>query len=204
MPEQPAELSAVQPPDPRWAWLDVPVEEAARRLLGCRLISEVGGDLTSARIVETEAYSPDDPASHTFRGPNKRNAAMFLGAGHAYVYLSHGIHSCLNIVSGRAGAGCGVLIRAVEPLEGGGLMRLRRGGRDGVELSNGPGKLGQALGINLGLTGHDLQAPPLRLLRGAEPPRVVVTTRIGISKGVELPRRFYDAESRYVSKYVRA
>lgn len=190
-------------PDARWAWLDVPVEEAAQRLLGCEVISEVGGELVRVRIVETEAYSPDDPASHTFRGPTARNAAMFMPAGHAYVYLSHGIHSCLNIVTGRGGDGCGALIRAVEPLEGAAIMSVRRGDREGVELSNGPGKLGQALGIDRGLSGHDLLLPPLRLVRGPEPRRVVVTTRIGISKAQELPRRFYDADSRYVSRYVR-
>lgn len=190
-------------PDPRWAWLDVPVEEAALSLLGCVLTSETGGEqggLTRARIVETEAYSQDDPASHTFRGPTPRNAAMFLPAGHAYVYLSHGIHRCLNMVSGRAGTGSGVLIRAVEPLEGMDLMSVRRGGRTGRDLTNGPGKLAQALGVGLDLTGHDLTLAPLRLERGTAPSDIVTTTRIGISKAAELPRRFYDAGSQYVSR----
>jgi DNA-3-methyladenine glycosylase len=183
-----------------FSWLRVPAPEAARRLLGCELERTLGPDTLRVRIVETEAYSQDDPASHTFNGRTPRNAAMFLSAGHAYVYLSYGIHSCLNIVVGREGVGEGVLIRAAEPLEGLETMRrLRR--QDGRALTNGPGKLGQALGIEVGMSGHDVALPPLRLIarEPLAPERVVVTTRIGISKAAELPRRFYDAESAYVS-----
>jgi len=189
-----------------FSWLDVPVEEAAKALLGCELVRELDGRILRARIVETEAYDQDDPASHTFRGPTPRNAAMFLEAGHAYVYLSMGIHHCLNMVAGPAGFGEGVLIRAVEPLQGEEFMRERRGGRSGVQVTNGPGKLCQALGVDLSLTGHDVALPPLRLLRRAplDPARIVTTTRIGISKAAELPRRFYDADSAYVSVRARA
>ncbi|RII42535.1 DNA-3-methyladenine glycosylase [Galactobacter valiniphilus] len=187
-----------------FSWLGLPVEEAARRLLGCELERTLGPETLRVRIVETEAYSQDDPASHTFSGRTARNEAMFLGPGHAYVYLSYGIHSCLNIVVGREGVGEGVLIRAAEPLEGRDTMALLRG-RGGVALTNGPGKLGQALAIDLGLSGHDVALAPLRLLR--RPPlgeeRVVVTTRIGITKAAELPRRFYDRDSGYVSVRAR-
>lgn len=184
-----------------WSWLEVPVEDAARRLLGAELHRQVGDRLLRARIVEVEAYDQDDPASHTHRGPTRRNAAMFLPAGHAYVYLSHGIHHCLNIVTGVEGVGSGVLVRAVEPLEGEDLMLAMRG-RDGVQLTNGPGKLGQALAITLDLTGHDLARPPLQLLRTVEvpPDAVITTTRIGISRAVEEPRRYYLASNPYVSR----
>ncbi|MDR2256066.1 MAG: DNA-3-methyladenine glycosylase [Arthrobacter sp.] len=183
-----------------FSWLRLPAPEAARRLLGCELERTLGPDTLRVKIVETEAYSQDDPASHTFNGRTPRNAAMFLSAGHAYVYLSYGIHSCLNIVVGREGVGEGVLLRAAEPLEGLETMRRLRG-QDGRALTNGPGKLGQALGIEVGMSGHDVALPPLRLIarEPLAPERVVVTTRIGISKAAELPRRFYDAESTYVS-----
>ena len=188
-----------------FSWLNVPVEAAARRLLGCELVRELDGEVLRVRIVETEAYDQEDPASHTFRGPTPRNAAMFLAAGHAYVYRSMGIHHCLNMVAGEAGYGAGVLIRAAEPLEGEAAMSARRGGRSGRLISNGPGKLCQALGIDLTLTGHDVALPPLRLVR--RPPlsaaRIVTTTRIGISKAAELPRRFFDADSAYVSVAAR-
>ena len=142
-------------PGAEFGFLDAPVEQAARRLLGCELVSEIDGEYVRVRIVETEAYDETDPASHTFRGRTPRNAAMFLPAGHLYVYRSHGIHFCCNVVTGRAGVGSGVLIRAAEPLEGEEIMRARRG-RGGAELTNGPGKLGQALGADLSLTGTSL------------------------------------------------
>lgn len=185
-----------------WSWLAGEVEQAARNLLGCVLVSTVDGFTVRARIVETEAYSQDDPASHTFRGPTPRNQAMFLAAGHAYVYLSHGLHHCLNMVAGRAGQGAGVLVRAVEPVDGLDVMQARRGGRSGPVLANGPGKVGQALGVDLSLTGHDLTLPPLRLVRGAlrQGETISVTPRIGISKAVDLPRRFLITGNAWVSK----
>lgn len=188
-----------------FAWLHVPVEDAARRLLGCEIERELDGQRLRVRIVETEAYDQDDPASHAFNGRTPRNAAMFLPAGHAYVYRSMGIHHCLNMVTGSAGHGSGVLVRAAEPLEGTDSMVMRRGGRGGVLTTNGPGKLCQALGVDLTLTGHDLSAPPLRLLRRdpLPPERIVTTTRIGISKGVDAPRRFLVAGDRYVSRPAR-
>lgn len=185
-----------------WSWLPDDAEQAARRLLGCELIREIDGHLLRARIVETEAYDQDDPASHSHHGRTARNAAMFLAAGHAYVYLIHGLHHCMNVVVGPEGRGCGVLLRAAEPLAGLDEMQHRRRGRGGVELTNGPGKLGQALGITLPLRGHDLAAPPLQLLPHdpVAEDQIVVTTRVGITKNADALRRFYLRGNPWVSK----
>lgn len=181
-------------------FLDAPVEQAARRLLGCELVSTTG-PLVRVRIVETEAYDETDPASHTFRGPTARNAAMFLGAGHLYAYSSMGIHVCCNVVTGRAGHGSGVLIRAGEPLEGIETMIERRG-RGGPDVTNGPGKLGQALGAELSLSGTSLVDGPIRLLERAPLTEsdIVTGVRVGISKAADLPRRFYIRGNAYVSR----
>lgn len=182
-------------------WLNVPVEEAARRLLGCELEREIAGDILRVCIVETEAYDQTDEASHTYRGPTARNAAMFCAAGHAYVYFIHGIHHCLNIVTGVEDYGSGVLIRAAEPITGQEIMTERRG-RGGIELTNGPGKICQALDIDLTLSGHSLGNPPLRLIK--RPPllatQIVATRRVGISKAINELRRFYIVGNPYVSK----
>lgn len=186
-------------------FLDVPVEVAARRLLGCELVSFVGGHETRVRIVETEAYDESDPASHTFRGPSGRNAAMFLAAGHLYVYRSHGIHFCCNVVTGRAGHGSGVLIRAGEPVAGLEVMAARRA-RGGVELANGPGKLGQALGIDLRFTGSLLDGSTetslTLVVRPALSDHTIETgRRVGITKAAQLPRRFYVHGDPHVSRH---
>lgn len=182
--------------------LNVPVEEAARRLLGAVIERTVDGGVLRARIVEVEAYDQTDPASHTFRGQSSRNASMFKAAGYAYVYFIYGMHYCLNIVAGPAEFGAGVLIRAVEPLEGEAVMVQNRRGRTGIELTNGPSKLCEALAIDRSLDGHDISIPPLRVLLA--PPladeQVVITQRIGITKAVDWPRRFYLRDSPYVSK----
>ena len=188
-----------------FAWLHVPVEEAARRLLGCELVRELDGETLRVRIVETEAYDQEDPASHTHQGQTPRNAAMFLTAGHAYVYRSMGIHHCLNMVTGEHGHGSGVLIRAAEPLAGVDTMIQRRGGRGGVLTTNGPGKLCQALDVDLTLSTHRLADPPLQLIRRdpVQASRIVTTTRIGISKNADAPRRYYLDGDPYVSKRAR-
>ena len=182
--------------------LNVPVEEAARRLLGAVIERTVDGEVLRARIVEVEAYDQTDPASHTFRGQSSRNASMFKAAGYAYVYFIYGMHYCLNIVAGPAEFGAGVLIRAVEPLEGEAVMVQNRRGRTGIELTNGPSKLCEALAIDRSLDGHDISIPPLRVLLA--PPladeQLVITQRIGITKAVDWPRRFYLRDSPYVSK----
>ncbi|WP_229731094.1 DNA-3-methyladenine glycosylase [Microbacterium faecale] len=185
-------------------FLDVPVEVAARRLIGCELVT-TSGPRVRVRIVETEAYDQEDPASHTFRGPTPRNAAMFLSAGHLYVYQSHGIHFCCNVVTGRADHGSGVLIRGAEPLDGADVMQARRG-RGGVELTNGPGKLGQALGVDLTFTGSALDGSAERSLllvpREETPAHLIeVGRRVGISKAADLPRRFYLRGNPYVSRH---
>ena len=179
-----------------------PSHEVARRLIGAMvLVNGVGG-----RIVETEAYDREDPASHTFAGQTSRNAAMFGPPAHAYVYRSYGIHWCLNFVCRDAGHGAGVLIRALEPLEGFAAMRARRGLQELHDLRllcSGPGKLCQALGVSLEHNGASLAAPPFVLLPSDAPCEVVSGPRIGISKALEVPWRFGLAGSRFVSRPFR-
>lgn len=166
----------------------------APALLNTLLVADVEGARVVGRIVETEAYDEDDPASHTFRGPTPRNAPMFGEAGHVYVYLSYGIHHCANVVCGPEGRGEAVLLRAVEVIEGIDTVRRRRNGRPDRELTDGPGKLCQALAIDLTHDSTDLLDPasPLRLERDdVDPPGApLVGPRIGISAGVDTPWRF--------------
>lgn len=185
----------------KFDWLKVSAEEAARRLLGCQLISEIDGRFVRVKIVEVEAYDELDEASHTFRGRTKRNDAMFKAAGHIYVYFTYGMHYCCNVVCGDEGFGSGVLVRAVEPIEGVEVMEERRG-RAGLELSNGPGKACQALGIDTSWSGHDLSRAPIRLMKQPQlsDDQIVSGVRIGISKAVHELRRYYIADNSYVSK----
>ena len=148
------------------------------------------------RVVETEAYAPDDPASHSFRGPTARNASMFGPPGRAYVYLSYGMHLCLNVVCARGHA---VLIRAVEPLWGLEAMADRRGTAERRLLCSGPGRLGQALGLTLKDDGRPFDAADFALTPGA-PGKVVAGPRIGISRGTDLPWRFGLAGSSFLSR----
>ena len=183
------------------AFLRLPVELAAPRILGCLLVRELDGGKAVVRIVETEAYSQEDPASHSFRGPSKRSQVMFGPAGHLYVYFTYGMHYCCNIVTGEEGFGSGVLIRAVEPVEGEDLMRANRQVAKSVQLTNGPAKLCQALLIDREFNGHDLLSPPVQLVTGPALPseNIVTTTRIGISQAVDKPWRFYERDNPYVS-----
>ena len=155
----------------------------------------------SGRIVETEAYLHGDAAAHSFRGETPRNRSLFLERGHAYVYVSYGIHRMLNVAGGEQGIGAGVLFRAVEPLEGIGLMQVRRGVTRLEDLARGPGRLAQAMEITLGLDGIDLTAPgPLWLGRIDRPAgEIGVSIRIGISKEAERLLRFFECGSPYVS-----
>lgn len=187
--------------DESFAWLNIPAEEAARRLLGCELLREIDGQTIRVRIVETEAYDQTDEASHTFNGRTKRNDAMFKSAGHMYVYFTYGMHHCCNVVCGPDGVGSGVLIRAVEPVEGKELIEARRN-MTGINVTNGPGKICQALGIDRSMSGHYLVDSPIRLVKKPPLPseEVTVGPRIGISKAVHELRRFYETGNRYVSK----
>lgn len=167
----------------------------ARALIGARLLVEGVGGV----IVETEAYHPIDPASHSFAGPTRRNAVMFGAPGRAYVYRSYGLHWCLNVVGG-ATPGAAVLIRALAPTEGLERMRTRRGAVDTDQLCSGPGKLCQALAITGALNGAPLDQPPFELDYPRAPPPIVSGPRIGISKAVERPWRFGWRGSPFLSR----
>jgi DNA-3-methyladenine glycosylase len=174
--------------------------EVARSLIGAMLL--VGG--VGGRIVETEAYDREDPASHSFPGPTAHNAAMFGPPGHAYVYRSYGIHWCLNFVCREEGHGAGVLIRAMEPLHGIELMRKRRGLQELRLLCSGPGRVGQALGITRELNGARLDRPPFEVVASSPGSHEIVSgPRIGISKAMDVPWRFGLAGSRFLSRAFR-
>jgi DNA-3-methyladenine glycosylase len=174
--------------------------QAARTLLGWKFVHDSPEGRTAGYIVETEAYTMEDPASHAFGGPKVRNAAMFEPAGTIYVYFTYGMHYCVNIVTGAKGHGQGVLIRALEPVEGIELMQKRRKLDDIQQLTNGPAKLVQALGITRQHGGSHLTHGTIRLEPGFKPQEIVQTTRVGISKAVDQPWRFYVAGNRFVSK----
>ena len=223
-------------------FLENPSDVAAPLLLGCTLTRTItlNGEKHKlvARIVETEAYDQDDPASHAFGGPSERNAAMFGPAGHLYVYVSYGMHHCCNVVCGPEGFGSGCLVRAVEPLEGTAAMRELReagraykglqtasagigcdeaqAGRAGKEqaerarkhplklrdLTNGPGKVCAALGVDKGLYGHDLTVEPLVLDFAPLLPGETIgrSPRVGISKNIDAPKRFFIEGNVFVSR----
>jgi DNA-3-methyladenine glycosylase len=178
---------------------DRSVHEVARELIGC----VVRHGETAGRIVETESYHMEEPACHAFAGVTERTRTLYGEPGRAYVYFSYGVHSLLNAVAEGEGVGAAVLIRALEPVGGVELMRQRRGLQRVEELCSGPGKLTQALGVGLSLNGSSLVDGPIELLAresGAREPRVVAGERIGITKAMELPWRFCDADSRCVSR----
>lgn len=172
----------------------------ARNLLGYYLVHLAKEGATVGKIVETEAYlGMDDAAAHSFKGPTKRTQAMFGPAGHAYIYLSYGIHYCFNVTAGRVGVGEGVLIRALQPVAGMDLMQRRRGSV--TQIANGPGKLVKAMGISKQLYGHDLTQPPLYLSRGSvSDDQVMIGPRVGISRAVDLPLRFWIKDNPHISK----
>jgi DNA-3-methyladenine glycosylase len=171
----------------------------ARALIGATLLVDgVGGT-----IVETEAYDREDPASHSFAGPTRRNLVMFGPPGHVYVYRSYGLHWCLNLVCGAHGHGAAVLIRALEPTHALETMRARRGLDQRKLLCAGPGRLAQALGIDLGFNGKPIDAPGFSLVPASAPVEVVTGKRIGISRAVDVQWRFGLAGSDCLSKPFR-
>lgn len=172
------------------------VHEVAPELIGVTLLVDgVGGP-----IVELEAYDEDDPASHAFRGPTARNAAMFGPPGHAYVYRSYGVHWCLNLVCQPPGRAEAVLIRALRPERGVERMRARRRRDDDRALCSGPGKLCEALGVTSAHDGLPLDVPPFALLQRTESPAIVTGPRIGITRAADRAWRYGLAGSPYLSR----
>jgi DNA-3-methyladenine glycosylase len=176
-----------------------PVLEVAQDLIGC----VVAHGTSAGVIVETEAYHDSEPACHAFVGLTPRTRVLFGPPGRAYVYRSYGIHALLNAVCEPEGVGAAVLIRALEPVTGLDAMRARRGIEAVERLCSGPGKLTEALGIDLDLNDTDLERGPIVLSarpRAWGEVRTSVSRRIGITKAAELPWRFCAAGSRFVSK----
>lgn len=177
--------------------------ELARDLLGRVLFYRTPEGLLAGRIVETEAYTgATDPASHAYRGRSARNAVMFGPAGHAYVYFTYGMHYCLNVTAERPGTAGAVLLRAIEPLAGLELMRARGDHGPEARLLSGPGKIGRAFGLTLADNGRDFTRGPLGIAEGSplDDREVAVSTRIGISRAVDLPYRFAVIGSPSVSR----
>jgi DNA-3-methyladenine glycosylase len=184
-------------PDPRQpGFYARSVHDVARDLVGCT----VRHGESAGRIVEVESYHEEEPACHAYAGLTPRTRVLFGPPGVAYVYRSYGIHALLNAVAEEEGVGAAALIRALEPIEGIDAMRERRGIERVEDLCNGPGKLTQALGIWLDMNGTPLVNGPIEILPREEEPEVVIGTRIGITKAVELPWRFCDAQSACVSR----
>jgi DNA-3-methyladenine glycosylase len=193
--------------------LPVGTVELARYLIGKIVVRDLPELRMAGRIVETEAYPPNDPAAHHYRGPTLRTQPMFLQRGHAYIYFSYGNHFMLNVSAEVPGVGGGILIRALDPLEGIAEMERMRGTDRLYDLTRGPGRLAQALHIDRAVNGIDLCAPgPLWLGELASPrdpgaekldldrdARMGVSRRIGITKAAHRLLRFYERGSRFVS-----
>ncbi len=160
----------------------------ARNLLGCVLCRKIGNTVFRGIIVETEAYTQDEPSCHAFKGLTPRCEVMFREGGHLYVYFTYGMHHCMNVVTEKEGRGCAVLIRALEPL--------------GFEGTNGPARLCKALNITKELNGIDLTSEdsPVWIERGKKPAEIVETTRIGIKLAADYPWRFYIKDNAWVSR----
>lgn len=175
--------------------------EVASDLLGHVLVRVLpDGTRAAARIVEVEAYGPDDPASHAFRGMTRRNAVMFGPPGHLYVYFTYGMHHCMNAVAGRAGEGAAVLLRAAEPLEGADGMAARRGRERPLDLCSGPGRLAQAFGVARGEDGLDLVAGDAMWVEtGPRQEPIAAGIRIGVHETAR-PWRFWLDGNAFVSR----
>ena len=181
--------------------LPIDTAKLARFLIGKTLVHDLREGRLSGRIVETEAYVVGDAAGHAYRGPTPRNKSLFLDRGHAYVYLAYGLHFMLNVSSEISGVGAGVLLRALEPLDGIHLMRLRRAQTPLIDLARGPGRLAQAMGIGLRHNGLDLCAVgPLWLGDSVRPVGDIGrSVRIGISRETQRLLRFYERGNPYIS-----
>jgi DNA-3-methyladenine glycosylase len=185
------------------------VKAVAKDLLGKILVNKNGNSILAGKIVEVEAYDGKiDQAAHTFIGKTKRNEIMFNEGGYFYVYFSYGAHYCCNVVTGKKGHGTAVLIRAIEPVNGVKKMIKNRYGRDLLNererfnLTSGPGKVCQAMGINKSHYGADLTNGSIFILdsQKVQKDMIVVTKRIGIKKSIELPWRYYIKDNPYVSR----
>jgi len=181
--------------------LPVDTVELARYLIGKVVVHDVDDGRLSGRIVETEAYPVGDSAGHAFRGQTPRNASLFLGRGYAYVYFTYGSSFMLNVTSEAAGVGAGVLLRALEPLDGIDLMRHSRGGVGLLDLARGPGRLAQAMEIDFSQDGLDLCAPgPLWLATCQRKTGALgESVRIGLTRSVDRKLRFFERGSPYIS-----
>ncbi len=188
---------------PPLARLELPIDTAslARYLIGKLLVRELPEGVASGLIVETEAYVVGDAAGHAYRGMTGRNRSLFLERGHAYVYLAYGSSFMLNVSSEAPGIGAGVLIRAIEPLEGVSIMQLNRGVERLRDLTRGPGRLAAALRVDRSLDGLDLcRKGPLWLGRGEhEPGEIGQSIRIGVSRDANRTLRFYLRDNPFVS-----
>jgi DNA-3-methyladenine glycosylase len=179
-----------------------PTDTVARDLLGKVLVHSTREGMTSGIVVEAEAYLGDgDPGSHASTGITPRNRVMFEGAGIAYVYFTYGMHYCFNAVAKSPGKAGAVLIRALEPVEGVDLMRSRRGNDDIHSLTSGPAKLTQSLAINRSQNGVDLTGDHLFFAEGPTSRFTTgISSRIGLSKGGDLPLRFFIEDNPHVSR----
>lgn len=185
-------------------FLDEPSEVVAPKLLGCYLARKIdNGQTLRFKIVEVEAYHQSDEASHSFRGVSPRNQVMFGPSGTLYVYFTYGMHYCCNIVTDKNDYGSAVLLRALEPDENTkDYLEKAYPDKPVNQLTNGPAKLCKILGIDKNLNGHDLRLKPLTLSVG-EPLKsenIIMTTRVGISRGIDAQLRFYIKDNNYISK----
>jgi len=182
---------------------DLPIDtaEMARYLIGKTLVHDLAVGRVSGRIVETEAYVVGDAAGHAFRGLTRRNRSLFLDRGRAYVHFAYGMHMMLNVSSEIRGVGAGVLLRALEPLDGISFMEHWRDHASLLDLARGPGRLAQAMGIDVRCDGLDLCAPgPLWLGASTRPAgEIGSSVRIGVSREARRLLRFYDRNNPYVS-----
>jgi DNA-3-methyladenine glycosylase len=176
--------------------------EVARELLSKVLVRRIGDTMLKGRIVEVEAYTgATDPGSHAFRGPTRRNRVMFGPPGYVYVYVIYAVHFCMNVVAETEGVAGAILLRALEPLAGIQVMERSRGGRAVPDLCSGPAKLCQAYGITTAQDGVDLTGDEIWIEDdGDRPQQIDVSTRVGLTKGTDLPLRFYLPNNRFVSR----